>query len=109
MNPTPLDSERDVHEATGPRAGRLVCWGSRRYAGTIAATRAPLPRHGERATRLVGVMAVGKRLKPGHWESAAATAERLKTTSDDVRRRLARHELTGFQVRPHGRWYVTSK
>lgn len=52
---------------------------------------------------------MGKRLKTGHWESAAATAERLKTTPDDVRRRIERHEITGFQVRPRGRWYVTSE
>jgi hypothetical protein len=52
-------------------------------------------------------MTVGKKPKPGRWEPAAKTAERLKTTPEDVRRRIARHELKGFQVRPRGRWYVT--
>lgn len=52
---------------------------------------------------------MGKKLKPGRWESAAAAAEHLKTTPDDVRRRIVRHELAGFQVRPFGRWYITSE
>jgi hypothetical protein len=51
---------------------------------------------------------VGKSLKPGRWESTEAAARRLKSTPEDVRRRSLRHDLVGFQVRPHGRWYVTS-
>jgi hypothetical protein len=57
----------------------------------------------------MGVIAVGKKLKPGRWEPAAVAAEHLETTPDEVRRRLLRHELDGFQVRPRGRWYVTSE
>lgn len=57
----------------------------------------------------MGVIAVGKRLKAGRWETAATAAEHLETTPDDVRRRIVRHELAGFQVRPHGRWYITSE
>lgn len=52
---------------------------------------------------------MGKKLKPGRWESATAAAEHLKTTPDDVRRRIVGHELAGFQVRPFGRWYITSE
>jgi hypothetical protein len=55
------------------------------------------------------VIGVVKKLKPGRWKSTSAAAERLKTTPDDVRRRIARHDLNAFRIRPKGRWYVTSK